>query len=151
MQCQPWYLLRNDHKCHSALSDEQTCPCKQAQARTHFASHAAAPFTQHFAALFHQMSYGWRIPFLCGIVVAGIGHVVKHKVEDAPQFRAVATAVRVPALFSVSAWLAACSLLLSAPPPLLDGEQQQASNPVREALATNKAGILAIIGVSLAW
>lgn len=78
-------------------------------------------FLTHYLAKEALLSWGWRIPFIFGIVLGYVGWFIRRKIKDTPSFVKVEEAHQVQ------------------------------RNPLMASLKSNLSGILKAMGMSLGW
>ncbi len=98
------------------------------------------------------VAWGWRIPFLCGILLALVGVYLRRNVEETPAYRAAETAARPAAHGGPAAalrafgftihWTVAFYILLSYMPTFT---RQHAGVTASQALSANTVGLLALM------
>ncbi len=78
-------------------------------------------FLTHYLAKEALLSWGWRLPFIFGIVLGYVGWFIRRKIEDTPSY------VKV------------------------EEEHQVQRNPLMASLKSNLSGIIKAMGMSLGW
>jgi len=78
-------------------------------------------FLTHYLAKEALISWGWRIPFIFGIVLGYVGWFIRRKIQDTPSY------VKV------------------------EEEHQVQRNPLMASLKSNLSGIIKAMGMSLGW